>query len=92
MNMKNKNLTIKDISELSGVSIRTVSRVINNHPNVKTKTREKVQAILDETHFNVNIYAKNLRVKSIYHIIVSVEKQNRVRLSTNSMAVSPRNP
>ena len=74
--MKNKNLTIKDISELSGVSIRTVSRVINNHPNVKTKTREKVQAILDETHFNVNIYAKNLRVKSIYHIIVSVEKQN----------------
>ncbi|SCZ07664.1 LacI family DNA-binding transcriptional regulator [Alkaliphilus peptidifermentans] len=71
-----KSLTIKDISELSGVSVRTVSRVINNHPNVSPKTREKVQEILNETNFNVNIFAKNLRVKSIYHVIVSVENQN----------------
>ncbi len=37
-----RRLTIKEISELSGVSVATVSRVLNDHPDVSPGTREKV--------------------------------------------------
>lgn len=36
--------TIHDVAKLAGVGIGTVSRVLNNHPNVKPATREKVLA------------------------------------------------
>ena len=35
-------MKITDIAELSGVSKATVSRVLNNSPNVKEETREKI--------------------------------------------------
>lgn len=35
------NLTIKDISRIAGVGISTISRVLNNHPDVKNETRKK---------------------------------------------------
>ena len=40
-------MNIYDISEKSGVSIATVSRVLNNNPHVSPKTREKVLAVMD---------------------------------------------
>lgn len=35
-------ITIKDIARLSGVGISTVSRAINNHPDINPATREKI--------------------------------------------------
>ena len=46
--MKN-NVTIKDVAKLAGVSISTVSRVINDHPDVKDETREKILKIIKES-------------------------------------------
>ena len=40
--------TINDVAKHAGVSIKTVSRVINNEPSVRQLTREKVQAAVDE--------------------------------------------
>jgi DNA-binding LacI/PurR family transcriptional regulator len=73
--MKNTKLTIKDISEMTGFSIRTVSRVINNDDNVKKETREIIEKTLGETGFQTNIFAKNLRKKSMNNIMVVIEKQ-----------------
>lgn len=44
-------MTIKDIAAKCGVSVSTVSRVLNNHPYVKDDVREKVLRVIDEEHF-----------------------------------------
>ena len=41
-------MTIKDIAKISGVSVSTVSRVLNNHPDVSEDVRRKVMAVVEE--------------------------------------------
>ena len=43
---QNKNISIKQIAKLSGVSVATVSRVINNNGRFSEQTREKVMKIV----------------------------------------------
>lgn len=64
-NCKIKNLTIYDISQEAGVSIATVSRVINGSKNVSAKTREKVLGIMSEYDFEPNLFARGLGTGSI---------------------------
>ncbi len=52
--------TSKEIAKLAGVSRSTVSRVINNDPNVSEKTRTKVQQIIDEMHYQPDPVARSL--------------------------------
>ena len=54
-------MTIKDLARLSGYSLGTVSRVLNNHPNVSDKARETIMAIVNEVGFELNTNAKNLK-------------------------------
>ena len=44
-------MNIYDIAEKCGVSIATVSRVLNNNPNVSAATREKILAVIDEANY-----------------------------------------
>lgn len=55
-------MNIKDIAELAGVGVGTVSRVINNHPDVKDETREKVKKIIEESNYIPNNSARNLKM------------------------------
>ena len=41
-------MKITDIAKLSGVSKATVSRVLNNSPDVKEETREKIMKIIEK--------------------------------------------
>jgi len=52
--------TINDVAKLSGVSIKTVSRVMNKEPSVRQLTREKVQAAVKELNYQPNLAARNL--------------------------------
>lgn len=52
--------TINDVAKLSGVSIKTVSRVMNNEPSVRQLTREKVQTAVKELNYQPNLAARNL--------------------------------
>lgn len=52
--------TIDDVAELAGVSIKTVSRVVNREPNVRISTREKVEAAIAELNYRPNKAARNL--------------------------------
>ena len=56
-------MTIKDIAELCGVSVSTVSRVLNNHPDVSAANRERVLAVVQASHYVPNNSARDL-VKS----------------------------
>ena len=44
----------------AGVSVRTVSRVLNNHPNVSRFTRERVLQAIEELNFVPNALARGL--------------------------------
>ncbi|WP_053205294.1 LacI family DNA-binding transcriptional regulator [Jiangella muralis] len=52
---------LKDVADLAGVSFKTVSNVINNHPNVTEKTRQKVLAAIAELRYRPNVSARSLR-------------------------------
>lgn len=53
-------MTIKDIAKISGVSVSTVSRVLNNHPDVSEDVRHKVMAVVEEYNYIPNNSARAL--------------------------------
>lgn len=56
--------TIRDIAKLAGVSVATVSRIINHSGKVSLKTRNKVEKIIQETHYQPNQVARTLYQKT----------------------------
>jgi LacI family transcriptional regulator len=52
---------MNDVARLAGVSIKTVSRVVNDEPGVHTETAERVLAAIERLGFRRNIGALNLR-------------------------------
>lgn len=67
-----KNYSIKDIAEISGVSVATVSRVINNNGRFSEKTRQKVLKAIEETGYKMNYNAKSLRMNKSFSIGILV--------------------
>ncbi len=57
---KNRKLTIYDISEKTGVSIATVSRVLNGATNVKRETKAAVESVIREMGYTPNVFARGL--------------------------------
>jgi len=53
-------LTLEDIARMAGVSRSTVSRVINDDPNVNKRTRQMVKKVIDELNFQPNLAARSL--------------------------------
>jgi LacI family transcriptional regulator/LacI family asc operon transcriptional repressor len=58
-------MNIYDISEKTGVSIATVSRVLNGSSRVSAKTRERVLAVMAEQGYVPNAFARGLGLKSM---------------------------
>ncbi|HZX07875.1 LacI family DNA-binding transcriptional regulator [Kribbella sp.] len=53
--------TLREVAELAGVSVRTVSNVVNDFPQVAAETRARVQRALDELGYQPNAVARTLR-------------------------------
>lgn len=66
-------MNIKDIAKLSGVGVSTVSRVLNNHPDVKQSTREKVLEVIKESNYIPNNSARVLKQVNTKNIGVLVK-------------------
>lgn len=60
--------TIKDVASASGVSIKTVSRVLNNERYVGGATRKRVEAAVAELNFRPNLAARSLGGRRSFHI------------------------
>lgn len=52
--------TLREVAERAGVSLKTVTNVIHQRPNVRAATRERVQAAIDELGYHPNLSARNL--------------------------------
>ena len=74
----NKKISIKEIAELSGVSVATVSRVINNNGRFSEETRKKVLDIIEKYDYTTNMAAKSLRVSKSNTIGVIVPDINNL--------------
>ncbi len=62
--------TIKDVAKLAGVSVATVSRVLNNEGNVQPETEKKVRGAIAELHYFPNLLGRNLRRNETKKILV----------------------
>ena len=58
--------TITDVAKKAGVSMKTVSRVLNKEPNVAEKTRERVLEVAKELRYSPNIAARGLASSKSY--------------------------
>ena len=79
-----KIYTIKDIAQKAGVSVTTVSRVLNKRPDVNQATREKVERVMEECHFTGNANARGL--KQTDGEIVAIILRGRENPFLNSLA------
>lgn len=61
--MAKKTITIYDVAREAGVSMATVSRVVNGNPNVKPSTRKKVSDVIDRLNYRPNAVARGLASK-----------------------------
>lgn len=67
-----KNVTIKDIAKEAGVSLATVSRVINNNQTVAQELRDKVLAAIEKNGYYPNLVARGLKKDSTQTIAILI--------------------
>lgn len=72
MKSQNKKVTIYQVANRAGVAISTVSRVLNNSPNVSDKTKEKVQQAIEELSFRPQVSARNLASRKPQMLAIAV--------------------
>ncbi|MGB6231256.1 MAG: LacI family DNA-binding transcriptional regulator [Litorimonas sp.] len=60
--------TITDVAKQAGVSMKTVSRVLNNEPNVAKATRERVREVAERLQYSPNLAARGLASSRSYLI------------------------
>ncbi|WP_446923754.1 LacI family DNA-binding transcriptional regulator [Listeria monocytogenes] len=80
-----KKITIQEIAKLSGVSVSTVSRVLNNSPSVSAAKRKKIQAIIDEHNYTPSVFARgmvNKQTKNIGVILPDISNPYFISLIT----------
>lgn len=74
-------MTIKEIALAAGVSISTVSRVLNKRPDVGVETRRRVMAVIDREGYTPNSNAKLLKQLSSDSIAVVIRGTNNLFFS-----------
>ena len=67
------NLTIKDIARISGCSVSTISRVINDRPDVRPETKEHVLKVMREAGFVPNTNARQLKIQQSRSLVFVVK-------------------
>ena len=66
-------MNIRDIAKICGVGVSTVSRVLNNHPDVKKETRDRVIEVMKEYNYIPNNSARILKSNNTNQIGVLVK-------------------
>ena len=66
----NKIVRLKDIAEIAGISINSVSRALKGSPNISKETQKRVQEIAENLGYIPNIHAQSLKLGSIKVIAI----------------------
>lgn len=65
-------VTMHDVAQRAGVSIKTVSNVVNGYPHIRPETRERVEEAIDHFGYRLNTTARNLRTRRTDMITLAV--------------------
>lgn len=82
-----KIYTIKDVAQKAGVSVTTVSRVLNKRPDVNQATREKVERVIAECHFTGNANARSLKQTDGQNVAIILRGRENPFLNSLAEAV-----
>lgn len=66
-------ITIKDIAKMCGCGVSTVSRALNNHPDINEETRKKIMTVVKEYNFVPNNSARNLKITDSKTIAILIK-------------------
>ena len=66
-------MTIKDLAAKTGYSVGTVSRVLNNHPHASEKARQVIMQAVEESGFQLNENARQLKQQRATSVLVVVK-------------------
>lgn len=80
--MDKQSITIYDVAREAGVSMATVSRVVNGNPNVKDATRQKVLDVIERLDYRPNAVARGLASKKTTTVGVIIPDVTNVYFSS----------
>lgn len=78
MARSSRSVTIKHVAADAGVSLQTVSRVINNEPNVRPAMKERVQASIDKLGYVPSIAAQRMSGSRSYLILAINDRERTI--------------
>ncbi|MFH0877895.1 MAG: LacI family DNA-binding transcriptional regulator [Candidatus Omnitrophota bacterium] len=85
--LKQKVVSIEDVAKAAGVSITTVSRVINKFPTVKEENRKKVEEVVRRLNFKPNVAAQRLASGSNNTIGLEIPRYEGIFYSFYAMEI-----
>ena len=62
---ESKVISLREIAQMAGVSVATVSRVIHKNGRFSKETEERVRKIIEEYHYSPDITAQSMRTKRV---------------------------
>ncbi|MEP2237140.1 MAG: LacI family DNA-binding transcriptional regulator [Maribacter sp.] len=80
---KKRNTTLKELSKELGLSISTVSRALNDHPDISQATKEKVKILAKQLNYAPNLFARGFRSRETH--ILGVIVPNIAHLFTSTI-------
>jgi DNA-binding LacI/PurR family transcriptional regulator len=81
-----KSSTMKDVARLAGVSIQTVSAVVNNKPDITAETRARVLAAVKQLNYQPDLVARSLRTRQTKTIALVVSNIASIAIATMAKA------
>ena len=78
MGRRNQSVTISHVAADAGVSLQTVSRVINNEPNVRPAMKARVRASIEKLHYVPSIAAQRMSGSRSYLILVINDRERTI--------------
>lgn len=71
-----ESITIKDVARICNVSVSTVSRAINDSPDISCETKQKIMKVIKENYYVPNNNARNLKISESTTIAVLIKGIN----------------
>lgn len=79
------SITIKDVAREAGVSISTVSKVINDAPTISESTIAKVRAVMKDLNYYPNLRARNFAQQSTHNVVFLTRLERDVAFTNPHM-------
>lgn len=69
---KKRSITLKELAKELDLSVSTVSRALNDHPDLSDETKKKVKALAQKLHYAPNLFARGFRLHETHILGVIV--------------------